>query len=66
MEQFTFVQIPNSHSLGLKTEQFCYRVEKITPEQSSLPLIDHITQTLHYSNDDRCFGLIGTSSDGGF
>ena len=38
MEQFTFVQIPNSHSLGLTENSSVTGVEEITPEQSSLPL----------------------------
>ena len=39
---------------------FVIRVEEITPEQSSVfTVIDHITQTLHYSMHDRSFGLIG-------
>ena len=38
--QFTLVQIPNSHSLGLKTvNESVTGVEEITPEQSSLSLI---------------------------
>ena len=39
ISQSMLVQIPNSHSLGLKTvNKFVTGVEEITPEQSSLSL----------------------------
>ena len=58
-EQFTLVQIPNSHSLGLKTvNNSVTGVEEITPEQSSLSLTTSLKLFITQMHD-RGFGLIG-------
>ena len=55
---FTLVQIPNRHSLRLKTvNNTVTGVEEITPEQSSLSLTTSLKLSITQMND-RGFGLI--------
>ena len=57
MEQFTLVQIPNSHSLRLTVNSSVTGVEEITPEWSSLSLTTSLKLFITQMHDCG-FGLI--------